>query len=161
MSQVPLWSLYHRTGFECKGKQLWMVLYKPDCDSNDCNLPKRQATPSSSSAILRHDRRIVLSLFTLLVWFPNYSGSNAAVTAWFTPLRTSGDSCAWLGVGRFTFDLKDQCIYQRSTVEHDCIVQQNENTYWVFKQRSVVTCYIIHCIYFFLRSLDCEVWKNS
>ena len=45
-----------------------MALYKPDCDSNDCELPSGQATPSSSSAILRHERCVVLSLFTLLAW---------------------------------------------------------------------------------------------
>ena len=38
--------LYCRSGFECVVKQLWMVLYKPDCDSNDCKLPNEKATPS-------------------------------------------------------------------------------------------------------------------
>ena len=98
--------IYHRTGFECVVKWLQMALYKADCNSNDCKLPSRQATPSSSSTILRYERCIVLSLFTLLAWFPNSSRSNAAVTARFTSLRTFGDSCVWLGVGRFTFDLK-------------------------------------------------------
>ena len=39
--------MYHKSGFECVVKQLWMVLYKEDCDSNDCELPSRQATPST------------------------------------------------------------------------------------------------------------------
>ena len=38
--------LYHRSGFECVVKQLRMVLYKPDCDFNDCELPNEKATPS-------------------------------------------------------------------------------------------------------------------
>ena len=29
---------YRRSGFECVVKQLWMMLYKPDCDSNDYEL---------------------------------------------------------------------------------------------------------------------------
>ena len=84
-----------------------MALYKPDCDSNDCELPSGQATPSSSSTILKHERHVLL-VATLLAWFPNSSHSNAAVTAWFTSLRTFGDSYTWLGVGRFNFDLKYQ-----------------------------------------------------
>ena len=83
-----------------------MALYKLDCDSNAYELPSRQLTPSSSSTILRHERCVVLLLFSFLAWFPNSSCSNAAVTAWFTTLTTFGDNCAWLGVGRFTFALK-------------------------------------------------------
>ena len=33
-------------GFECVVKQLQMVLYKPDCDCNDYELPNGKATPS-------------------------------------------------------------------------------------------------------------------
>ena len=29
-----------------------MVLYKPDCDSNDCNLPNEKATPSILATVL-------------------------------------------------------------------------------------------------------------
>ena len=38
--------IYRRSGFECVVKRLRMVLYKPDCDSNDCELPNEKATPS-------------------------------------------------------------------------------------------------------------------
>ena len=37
---------YRRLGFECVVKRLQMVLYKPDCDSNNCELPNEKATPS-------------------------------------------------------------------------------------------------------------------
>ena len=37
---------YRRPGFDCVVKRLRMALYKPDCDSNDCELPSGQATPS-------------------------------------------------------------------------------------------------------------------
>ena len=37
---------YRRSGFDCVVKRLRMALYKPDCDSNDCELPSGQATPS-------------------------------------------------------------------------------------------------------------------
>ena len=100
--------IYIRTGFECVVKRLRMELCKPDCDSNECALPNGQATPCRSSAILRHERWVVFSLFTLLAWFPNSSRSNAAVTGWFTSIRMFGDSWAWLGAGGFTFDLKYQ-----------------------------------------------------
>ena len=32
-------------------KQLQMVLYKPDCDSNDCELPSGQATSSTLAKV--------------------------------------------------------------------------------------------------------------
>ena len=35
-----------KVGFEYIVKRLRMVLYKPDCDSNDCELPNWRATPS-------------------------------------------------------------------------------------------------------------------
>ena len=39
--------VYRRSGFECVVKRLRMVLYKLDCDSNDCELLSGQATPST------------------------------------------------------------------------------------------------------------------
>ena len=39
-------AIYRRSGFDCVVKRLRMALYKPDCDSNDCELPSGQATPS-------------------------------------------------------------------------------------------------------------------
>ena len=39
--------IYHRSDFECVVKWLPMVLYKPDYNSNDCELPSRQTTPST------------------------------------------------------------------------------------------------------------------
>ena len=38
--------VYCRSGSECIVKQLQMLLYKPDCNSNDCELPNEKATPS-------------------------------------------------------------------------------------------------------------------
>ena len=38
---------YNRSDFECVVKRLRMVLYKPDCNSNDCKLQSGQATPST------------------------------------------------------------------------------------------------------------------
>ena len=56
---------YRRTDFEHVVKQFQMALYQPDCNSNDCELPSRQPTPSINSTFRRHERCIVLSLFTL------------------------------------------------------------------------------------------------
>ena len=36
---------YRTPGFNCALKQLQMVLYKSDCDSNDYKVPSEQATP--------------------------------------------------------------------------------------------------------------------
>ena len=86
-----------------------MALYKPDCDSNDCELPSGQATPSILARGVACEAARGVGYFRFLprlAWFPASSRSNAAVTAWFTSLRTFGDSCAWLGVGRLTADLK-------------------------------------------------------
>ena len=143
----------HRTGFECIVKRLRMVLYKPGCDFNDCELPSGQATPSSSSTILRHERHLLLSHFTLLAWFLNSSSSNAAVTAWSTSLRMFGNSCAWLDVGRFTFDLKYRWI----------LISMTDSWTWLYRTVQMRTCVvhlskkgevtsnIIHCVFFFLR----------
>ena len=138
-------------------------MYKADCDSNDCELTSGQATPFSSSTILMHERRVVLSLFTLLAWFPNSSHSNAIVTPWFTSLRTFGASCTWLGGGRFTFDLKYQWI----------LISTIDSWTWLYRtvqmrtcvehlsKRDEVMCNIIHCVFFSCDSFDCEVWKSS
>ena len=153
---------YCRTGFECVVKWLWMALYKPDCDCNDCELLSGQATPSSSSAILRHERHVVLLLFTLLAWFPNFSCSNAAVTVWFTSLRTFGDSCAWLVVGRFTFDLKYQWILIsmiNSWMWLYCTVQMRAHVDRLSKRGEVI-CNVIHCIFFSCDSLIARYGKT-
>ena len=41
-----MYNNYCRSGLECVVKRLRVVLYKPDCDSNDCELQSEQATPS-------------------------------------------------------------------------------------------------------------------
>ena len=33
-------SYYRRSGFDCVVKRLRTALYKPDCDFNDCELPR-------------------------------------------------------------------------------------------------------------------------
>ena len=110
-----------------------MALYRPDCDSNDCELPSGQATPSilargvaceaaalpfsavycpiaaRSSGV---NEALYFRFLPHLACFPASSHSNAAVTAWFTSLRTFGDSCV-----------------ERSS------------------KRGVVTCKIIHCVF--------------
>lgn len=43
----PKYYYYYRSGFEFVVKQLWMVQYKPDYDSNDSELPRGEATPST------------------------------------------------------------------------------------------------------------------
>ena len=81
--------LYHRPGFECVVKQLRMVLYKPDCDSNDCELPNGKATPS----ILATEAWFVrLCVGWAINRIPYYSS----------------DSYTWLGVGRLTVGLKNR-----------------------------------------------------
>ena len=110
-----------------------MALYKPDCDSNDCELPSGQATPSilargvvcevaalQFSAVYRPiavrssgvKEALYFRFLPRLAGFPASSRSNAAVTAWFTSLRTFADSC----------------------VEHS-------------SKRGVVTCTIINCVF--------------
>ena len=114
---------------------------------NSCCIAIFSCVSSNSSAILRCERSIVLSLFTSLglAWFPASSRSDAAVTAWFTSLRTFGDSCAWLGVGRLTIDLKYRRI-STNTHLNDRQLNVIENT--CLSKRGVVTC---HCVFFFLR----------
>ena len=41
-----IYAIHHRSTFECVVKRLRMMLYKPDYDSNDCELPNEKATPS-------------------------------------------------------------------------------------------------------------------
>ena len=49
---------------------------------------------------------LYLRFVPCLAWVLTSSRSNAPVTAWFTSLRTFGDSYAWLGVGRMVAVLK-------------------------------------------------------
>ena len=70
-----------------------MMLYKPDYDCNDFELPSGQATPSilavyhpiaaQSSGV---KDALYIRFLPCLAWFPASSCSNAAVTAWFTSL---------------------------------------------------------------------------
>ena len=48
----------------------------------------------------------IRTLGELLIKHVNCSHSNAVATAWFTPLRTFGDSCTWLAVERLVDGLK-------------------------------------------------------
>ena len=69
-------------------KRLQMVLYKPDCDSNDCELPNGKATPS---------------ILAIEVWLVRlHVGWDINIIPYY-----SSDSCAWLGVGRLTVGLKN------------------------------------------------------
>ena len=91
-----------------------MALYKSDCNSNDCELPSGQATPSilargvaCEAAALPFSaayhpiavrssgmkEALYFRFLPRLACFPASSRSNAAVTAWLTSLRTFGDSC--------------------------------------------------------------------
>ena len=133
-------------GFECLVKHLQMAPYKPGCE-----LPNGQATPFSSSVILSHIRHVIL-LFTSLAWFPISSHSNTAVTLWFTSPRTFGDSCAWRGIGSFTFDLKYRWILN-STIDSwtwfYLTVQMRTHGEHLSKRGSV-TCDITNSVLFFL-----------
>ena len=66
-----------------------MVLYKPDCDSNDCELPNEKATPS---------------ILAIEVW-------PVRLHVGWTINRIpycSSDSCVWCGVGSWLE--KESCI---------------------------------------------------
>ena len=83
-----------------------MVKYKPDCDSNDCELPNEKATPSISS--------IEAWLLRLHVGW--------AITR--IPYYLS-DSCAWLDIelGRLTVGLRiDESLF--STIDSYIQVDQ-------------------------------------
>ena len=139
-----------------------MALYKPDCQCNDCELPSGLATPSCSSTILWHERRVVLSLFTSLSWFPNSSPSSAAVTAWYTSLRTFGDSCTWLGVGSLLLTWNDnEYSSHRSTVERDFTVLYKWEHLLCVSAKGTRSHVILFIVYSFsCNSLDCKVWRN-
>ena len=120
-----------------------MAPYKQDCDSNDCELPSGQATPSilargvaCEAAALPFSaayrpiaarssgvKEAYFRFLPCLACFPASSRSNAAVTAWFTSLRTFADSCV-----------------ERSS------------------ERGVVTCNIINCVFL---SLSYRKTRNS
>ena len=75
--------------------QVANALYRPDLDSNDCELPSGQATPSILAAyhpIAAQCSGVKDTLYfhysPCLAWFPACSRSNA-VTAWFTSLMLS------------------------------------------------------------------------
>ena len=80
---------YCRLGFEYVVKQLRMVLYKPGCDSNDCELPNKKVTPS---------------ILAIEVWLMRLHVGWAINIA---PYYLS-DSCTWLGIGRLTVGLKNR-----------------------------------------------------
>ena len=113
-----------------------MALYKPNCKSNDC---KWRYTSQIANLLIANCQvskphppvamRSIGMKDALYFWFlPCWLGSpilhtNAAVTAWFTSLRTFGNICTWLGVGRFTLTWNiNEYSSQQSIVECDCTV---------------------------------------
>ena len=70
-----------------------LSLYKPDCDSNDCEWPNEEAAPS------------ILATEVWLVWLHVGWAINRIPYC-------SSDGCAWLGigygVGRFAVGLKNR-----------------------------------------------------
>ena len=147
---------YCRLRFECIVKRLWMVLYKSDCNSNDCELPSLVLNFLTTTVlpflavylpIVMRSSGVKDALYFCflphLAWFTASSRSDAAVTTWFTSLRTFGDSWACGGVGRLTW-------LEISTNTLNVIVPYwaNENT-WVFalKGHGHVYYYSLHILF--------------
>ena len=119
-----------------------MMLYKPDCDSNDYELPNEKVTPS----ILAIEVWLVrLHVGWAINRMPYYSS----------------DSCAWLGVGRLTEEsttthsrqlYMQLYIYTASRLN----MREIENTCMFaiasmhVLAKGVWSHNIIHCIFFFL-----------
>ena len=132
-----------------------MVLYKPDCDSNDCKWPNKKATPS---------------ILAIEVWLMRL---HVGWTINRIPYCSS-DGCAWLGVGygvavgwkikEDSFSTINSCTYKhvsRSSmrdIDNACMFGiTSEHAH----KRGVVTYNIFHCVFFSCDSFDCVLCKNS
>ena len=152
-----------------------MALCKPHCDSNDCKLPSMVLNFLTAAVLpflaAYHPITVQSSgvkdtlyfrILPCLAWFSASSPSNAAVIAWFTSIRTFGDSCSWLGVGRLSLYLKYRwiliptidsstwlyrCVQMRTCVEH-------------LSKIGMATCNIIHNVLPFLQFFWMQVMEK-
>ena len=135
-------------GLECIVKQLWMVLHKPDYDSNDYELPCGQATPSTF--IWRCGLWWgcmwdgLLMEYQLIEW---QDGSSE----WLTTALCVGDSCSWLGVGRSMGGL----YVRKYEYVQECASVRS------IKRLRVVVIHNIHCVFFYLWFLGLRVINLS
>ena len=144
-------SWYSKSGFECVVKQLRMVLYKSGCNnSNDCELPSGQATPSTLVKDVTCDeaacRMAVIHYHICMV---------DQVPRWLVRVTHQDPLCRrQLGVGRLTVDLIGECSSQsqrlgctcenKNTCENARVISQSIEC--LTGRKGMVTCNI-HCIF--------------
>ena len=147
-----------------------MVLYKPDCDSNDCELPSGQATPSTSSIARDVAYWGCMRGGLLIEYNICMSGKMASqsVSAGSFMFESVGESFAWLGVGRLTVDSKYWRRFisistSRLPVYAGKVRDWDRERIWACAwAEGAWSCVILLIAYSFTcDSFDCELWKNS
>ena len=130
-----------------------MVVYKPDCDSNDCELPNEKATPL---------------ILVIAVWLMRLHVGRAINRISYY----SSNSCTWLGIGSLknqenSFSTIDSCRFMHACMQVDQIHDNAcmlaiASTYPWAKGVWWWWCILLFIAYSFsCNSFDCVIDKNS